>query len=180
MCIRDRLCEDLFDRTLGPVKKCLQDAGITADKIDELVMVGGMTRMPRVVEVARSLVDKKPHQGVNPDEVVAIGAAVQAGVLKGEVKDVVLLDVTPLSLGLETLGGVFTKLIERNSTCLLYTSPSALIKKIFESKGGAMLGNPFAYFGDCFPRHPNDAAYTLKQIDRKCAEFCNQRVPLSP
>ena len=112
----DQLCEDLFDRTLGPVKKCLQDAGITADKIDELVMVGGMTRMPRVVEVARSLVDKKPHQGVNPDEVVAIGAAVQAGVLKGEVKDVVLLDVTPLSLGLETLGGVFTKLIERNTT----------------------------------------------------------------
>jgi molecular chaperone DnaK len=112
----DQLCEDLFDRTLGPVKKCLQDAGITADKIDELVMVGGMTRMPRVVETARSLVDKPPHQGVNPDEVVAIGAAVQAGVLKGDVKDVVLLDVTPLSLGLETLGGVFTKLIERNST----------------------------------------------------------------
>ena len=112
----DQLCEDLFDRTLGPVKKCLQDAGITADKIDELVMVGGMTRMPRVVETARSLVDKAPHQGVNPDEVVAIGAAVQAGILKGEVKDVVLLDVTPLSLGLETLGGVFTKLIERNST----------------------------------------------------------------
>jgi len=112
----DQLCEDLFDRTLGPVKKCLQDAGITSDKIDELVMVGGMTRMPRVVETARSLVDKPPHQGVNPDEVVAIGAAVQAGVLKGDVKDVVLLDVTPLSLGLETLGGVFTKLIERNST----------------------------------------------------------------
>ncbi len=112
----DQLCEDLFDRTLGPVKKCLQDAGITADKIDELVMVGGMTRMPKVVETARSLVDKPPHQGVNPDEVVAIGAAVQAGVLKGDVKDVVLLDVTPLSLGLETLGGVFTKLIERNST----------------------------------------------------------------
>ena len=112
----NQLCEDHFDRTLGPVKKCLQDAGVTSDKIDELVMVGGMTRMPRVVEAARSLVDKKPHQGVNPDEVVAIGAAVQAGVLKGEVKDVVLLDVTPLSLGLETLGGVFTKLIERNST----------------------------------------------------------------
>jgi len=112
----DQLCEDLFERTLGPVKKCLQDAGITSDKIDELVMVGGMTRMPRVVETARSLVDKAPHQGVNPDEVVAIGAAVQAGVLKGDVKDVVLLDVTPLSLGLETLGGVFTPLIERNST----------------------------------------------------------------
>jgi len=112
----DQLCEDLFDRTLGPVKKCLQDAGVSADKIDELVMVGGMTRMPRVVETARSLVDKKPHQGVNPDEVVAIGAAVQAGVLKGEVKDVVLLDVTPLSLGLETLGGVLTKLIDRNTT----------------------------------------------------------------
>jgi molecular chaperone DnaK len=112
----DQLCEDLFERTLGPVKKCLQDAGLTSDKIDELVMVGGMTRMPRVVETARSVVDKPPHQGVNPDEVVAVGAAVQAGVLKGDVKDVVLLDVTPLSLGLETLGGVFTNLIERNST----------------------------------------------------------------
>jgi len=112
----EQLCEDLFERTIGPVKKCLQDAGITADKVDELVMVGGMTRMPRVVETARSLVNKQPHQGVNPDEVVAVGAAVQSGVLKGDVKDVVLLDVTPLSLGIETLGGVFTTLIERNTT----------------------------------------------------------------
>ncbi|SDU18657.1 molecular chaperone DnaK [Verrucomicrobium sp. GAS474] len=112
----DQLCEDLFERTIAPVKKCLEDAGITADKVDELVMVGGMTRMPRVVETARSLVDKKPHQGVNPDEVVAVGAAVQAGILKGDVKDVVLLDVTPLSLGIETMGGIFTKLIERNAT----------------------------------------------------------------
>jgi molecular chaperone DnaK len=112
----DQLCEDLCERTVAPVKKCLLDAGITADKIDELVMVGGMTRMPRVVETARSIINKKPHQGVNPDEVVAIGAAIQAGVLKGEVKDVVLLDVTPLSLGIETLGGVATKLIDRNTT----------------------------------------------------------------
>jgi molecular chaperone DnaK len=112
----EQITDKLFERTIGPVKACLKDAGIEASKIDELVLVGGMTRMPRVVETAHSLVNKQPNQGVNPDEVVAIGAAIQAGVLKGEVKDVVLLDVTPLSLGIETLGGVFTKVIERNTT----------------------------------------------------------------
>jgi molecular chaperone DnaK len=112
----EQLCEDLFQRTIPPVQNCLKDAGITAENVNELVMVGGMTRMPRVVETARSMFRKQPHQGVNPDEVVAVGAAIQAGVLKGEVRDVVLLDVTPLSLGIETLGGVNTKLIERNTT----------------------------------------------------------------
>jgi molecular chaperone DnaK len=112
----EQLCDDLFERTVGPVKNCLKDAEVTTDAIDELVLVGGMTRMPRVVETARALVNKAPHQGVNPDEVVAVGAAIQGGVLKGDVKDVLLLDVTPLSLGIETRGGVFTRLIERNTT----------------------------------------------------------------
>ncbi len=112
----EQLCDSLFERTITPTKACLRDAGIAAEKIDELVLVGGMTRMPRVVETARGLVSKPPHQGVNPDEVVAIGAGIQGGVLKGEVKGVLLLDVTPLSLGIETLGGVSTKLIDRNTT----------------------------------------------------------------
>jgi molecular chaperone DnaK len=112
----EQLVGDLVEKTIGPVKKAIADAGVSADKIDEVVLVGGMTRMPLVVETVKKLFGKEPNKSVNPDEVVAIGAAIQAGVLKGEVKDVLLLDVTPLSLGIETLGGVATKLIERNST----------------------------------------------------------------
>jgi molecular chaperone DnaK len=112
----NELSRDLLERTVGPTKQCLADAALDPAKIDHVVLVGGMTRMPAVVDKVRELIGKDPHKGVNPDEVVAVGAAIQAGVLKGEVKDVLLLDVTPLSLGIETKGGVFTKLIERNTT----------------------------------------------------------------
>jgi molecular chaperone DnaK len=112
----EALVDDLVQKTIAPVKQALKDAGVTANQIDEVILVGGMTRMPKVQEVVKQLFGKEPHKGVNPDEVVAMGAAIQAGVLKGEVKDVLLLDVTPLSLGIETLGGVFTRLIERNTT----------------------------------------------------------------
>ncbi|MDI6782195.1 MAG: molecular chaperone DnaK, partial [bacterium] len=112
----EQIVDDLVERTAGPCQKALSDAGIQTSKIDEVVLVGGMTRMPKVQELVKKLFGKEPHKGVNPDEVVAIGAAIQAGVLKGEVKDVLLLDVTPLSLGIETLGAVFTRMIERNTT----------------------------------------------------------------
>src|SRR5213082_3104669 len=110
------LTSDLLSRTVGPTEQCLKDAGMDKAKIDHVVLVGGMTRMPAVVDKVKELIGKDPHKGVNPDEVVAVGAAIQGGVLKGEVKDILLLDVTPLSLGIETKGGVMTRLIERNTT----------------------------------------------------------------
>ena len=112
----ESLVGDLIARTLKPCQNALKDAGVSKTEIDEVVLVGGMTRMPKVIEEVQKFFGKEPHKGVNPDEVVAVGAAIQAGVLQGDVKDVVLLDVTPLSLGIETLGGVFTRLIDRNTT----------------------------------------------------------------
>jgi molecular chaperone DnaK len=112
----EQMCEDIFQRSVGPCKQAMKDAGVTPDKIDEVVLVGGSTRIPRIQAIVKELFNKEPNKSVNPDEVVAVGAAVQGGVLGGEVKDVLLLDVTPLTLGIETLGGVFTKLIERNGS----------------------------------------------------------------
>ncbi|MCB1080022.1 MAG: Hsp70 family protein, partial [Verrucomicrobiae bacterium] len=112
----EQMTDPLFERTIGPVKACLKEAGIDAANIDELVLVGGMTRMPKVFETAKKLAGKDPHKGVNPDEVVAVGAAIQGGVLQGDVKDVLLLDVTPLTLSIETMGGIATPMIERNTT----------------------------------------------------------------
>ena len=126
------LVEDLIKRTIEPCKIALKDAGLSANQISEVVLVGGMTRMPKVVETVKNFFGKDPHTGVNPDEVVAMGAAIQGGVLQGDVKDVLLLDVTPLSLGIETLGGVTTKLIDKNTT--IPTKKSQMIKEREKNK----------------------------------------------
>ena len=112
----EQLVETLIKRSLQPCRKALKDAGVSAGEIDEVILVGGMTRMPKIIDTVKEFFGREPHRGVNPDEVVASGAAIQAGVLTGEVKDVLLLDVTPFSLGIDTLGGVFTRLIDRNTT----------------------------------------------------------------
>src|SRR5665213_3998986 len=133
----EQLVDDLIQKTIGPVKTALKDAGVTASQIDEVILVGGMTRMPKVQEAVKTLFGKEPHKGVNPDEVVAIGAAIQGGVLKGEVKDVLLLDVTPLSLGIETLGGVFTRLIDRITT--IPTRKSQVFSTAEDSQGAVTI-----------------------------------------
>src|SRR5258705_3721704 len=112
----ESMVEEIIQRSVGPCKQCMKDAGIDAIKIDEVVLVGGQTRMPKIQQLVKELFGKEPHKGVNPDEVVAIGAAVQAGVLAGDVKDLLLLDVTPLTLSIETMGGVATPMINRNTT----------------------------------------------------------------
>lgn len=124
----EEISADLIEATLGPTRQALQDAGLTASQIDKVILVGGSTRIPAVQEAIKKLIGKEPSKGVNPDEVVAVGAAIQAGVLTGEVKDIVLLDVTPLSLGIETMGGVFTRLIDRNTT--IPTSKSQILSLI--------------------------------------------------
>ena len=166
----EALVDNLVERTVGPCKAALKDAGLSAGEVDEVILVGGMTRMPKVIETVKNFFGRDPHRGVNPDEVVAIGAAIQAGVLKGDVKDVLLLDVTPLSLGIETLGGVFTRLIDRNTTIptkKVRLSPQQRIVKMLLLSGSSKASEKWHLTTNCLASLTWSAFHLPREVSHR-------------